>query len=155
MLPSCRSVRQKKFHRIKHLIVNNTANHKVVVCCIFSDAAIQDKVKPIFGIRIEFQCFQLMFPAFLKHIPGNNSVFPTAFELAAPLRCLHVQRSNIKATSKIHIRAGMNQVGLCNFQIGTVIKSYISTPLSFIRSRRSSTIYSRLWVCRTSYSGTM
>ncbi len=32
---------------------------------------------------------------------------------------------------------------------------HTSTPLSFITVRRSSTIYSRLWVCSISYSGTM
>ena len=102
---------KEQLHGIEHFIIGNTTYNKVVICRIFSTAAVQNEIQPFFGIRIKFQRFQFRFPAFIVFIPGDNTIFPTVFEL--------------------------------------------TTPLSFITSRRSSTIYSRLWVCSTSYSGTM
>ena len=38
----------------------------------------------------EWLDFQFRFPAFIVFIPGNNTVFPTTFELAAPLCSLFI-----------------------------------------------------------------
>ena len=45
----------------------------------------------------------------------GNAIFPTAFELAAPLRRLFIQRRNIEATPEVYIGVRMNQIRLCNF----------------------------------------
>ena len=146
---------KEQLHGIKHLIVGNTTHDKVIIRRIFSTATVQNEIQPLFGIRIEFQRFQFSFPPFIIFIPGDNTIFPTAFELTTPLRRLFIQRRDIKATPEVYIGARMNQIRLCNFSERTMIENHTSTPLSFITSRRSSTIYSRLWVCSTSYSGTI
>ena len=103
---------KEQLHGIEHFIIGNTTYNKVVICRIFSTAAVQNEIQPFFGIRIEFQRFQFRFPAFIVFIPRDNAIFPTALELAALLRRLFMQRRDIKATPEIHIGAGMNQIRL-------------------------------------------
>ena len=81
---------KEQLHSIEHLIIGNTTHNQVVIGRIFPAAAVQNKIQPFFGIRIEFQHFQFRFPAFIVFIPGNNTVFPTTFELAAPLCSLFI-----------------------------------------------------------------
>ena len=98
-----------------NLIVGNTTHNKVIIGRIFSAATVQNEIQPLFGIRIEFQRFQFSFPPFIIFIPGDNTIFPTAFELTTPLRRLFIQRRDIEATPEVYIGAGMNQIRLCNF----------------------------------------
>lgn len=63
--------------------IKNSGELEFVVFCIENIAARLD----VDSKRV-YQAFTLRFPAFIKRIPGNDAVFPTAFELAAPHRCL-------------------------------------------------------------------
>ena len=105
---------KEQLHGIEHFIIGNTAYNKVVICRIFSTAAVQNEIQPFSGIRIEFQRFQFRFPAFIVFIPRDNAIFPTAFEFTALLRCLFIQRRDLKATPKIYVRVGMSQIRLYN-----------------------------------------
>ena len=105
---------KEQLHGIEHLIIGNTAYNKIVISRIFSTTAVQNKIQPFFGIRIEFQRFQFRFPAFIIFIPRDNTVFPTAFELTAPLRRLFIEWRDLEATPKVYIGARMNQIRFCN-----------------------------------------
>ena len=106
---------KEQLHGIKHLIVGNTTHNKVIIRRIFSAATVQNEIQPLFGIRIEFQRFQFSFPPFIIFISGDNTIFPTAFELTTPLCRLFIQRRDIEATPEVYIGARMNQIRLCNF----------------------------------------
>ena len=72
---------KEQLHGIKHLIIGNTTHNKVYNPSNLFAAAVQNEIQPLFGIRIEFQRFQFNFPAFIKFIPGNNTIFPRRLNL--------------------------------------------------------------------------
>ena len=57
-----------------------------VVCGIFSSSAIQNKIQPLFGIRLKLQNFQLGCFPHVKIIPGYDSVLVTSSEFTASIQ---------------------------------------------------------------------
>ncbi len=120
---------KEQLHGIEHFIIGNTAYNKVVICRIFSTAAVQNEIQPFSGIRIEFQRFQFRFPAFIVFIPRDNAIFPTAFELTAPLRCLFIQRRDIEATPEsLHWGGNEPNPALQSLKKNHDKESYFHTP---------------------------
>src|SRR5699024_9265657 len=96
-----------KLNGIKYLIVGDTANHYIIICCIIFSSAFQNKVEPFFRIAFKSQNLKFLISLFIKNVTRNNAIFATTLEFFTPLYCLIVKRCCVKATSKIDIFSGM------------------------------------------------
>lgn len=93
-----------KLNGIKYLIIGDTSNHNIIICCIISGSAFQNEIELFFGIAVKFQDFKFLVNCFVKSVAGNKSVFTTTLKFLAPFYCLLIKRGSVNSFSQIYLQ---------------------------------------------------
>ena len=140
-----------KIDGIEHLIVCYAAFNDVVMLMRQPLTAGCDIIEPLSIIGWE------KLAVYIRNIVCelediHDGRFPSSDKTLAIVACLLLQKGKIKPHSEIQMLARVVHIRFENNNIGCVIESHATfkTPFLFIKSTRSSTMYSREKVCNTS-----
>lgn len=136
---------------IKDVVVGNTTLNDILLlmrqalatgCHIVKPLAIVCREKLVVDIRCLFS----------KLKDTHNGRLSSADKALTIVASLLFQRGKIEAHTKVQMLARVDDIRFGNDDIGSVVESHAAfrTPFLFIRSTRSSTMYSREKVCNTS-----
>ena len=150
-LLTCINLLKIKVNCIKDVVIGNAAFNHVILLMWQSFAAGYNIVKPFAIVgRIYFAVDIGHF--FRKFKDVQNGWFVTTNETLAVVTRLFLKWSKIKAHAEIKMFARVVNVWLRNYDVRCVEVPHAAfyTPFLFIKSIRSSTMYSRENVCNTS-----
>lgn len=142
---------QIKIHRVENLVVSDTALDDVILLMRKTFPTGSDVVEPLAIVGSEDLASDAWHPI-RKVEYVHDGIFATTDKTLSIAPSLFFQRSEIEPNTKVQMLARMAHIGMRNNDIGCVINPHTAfrSPFLFIKSTRSSTMYSRENVCNTS-----
>ncbi len=155
-LLSCIDSLKVEVNGVKDVVVGNTAFNYVILLMWKTFAASHHVIKPFAIISRKYLALD-SYHLFRKFKDIHDGGLATTNKTLSIVTSLLLKRSEIKANAKIKMLARMANVRLRDNHIGCmeIPHAAFSTPFLFIKSTRSSTMYSRENVCNTSKQGTI
>ena len=140
-----------KIYSIKDIVVSDATLNAIILLMRQSLATSCHVVKPFAIVGRKHFAIDIS-NLLCKFIDIHDSRLTAANETLTIFASLLLKRCKIHAIAKVQMAARMIHVWLRNNEIGCMEDSHdaFKTPFLFIRSTRSSTIYSRENVCNTS-----
>ena len=148
-LLTCIDTLKIKVNSVKHIVICNAPFYYVKVLMGRSFSASYDIVKPFAIVSREY--FAVGISNILRKVKNiHDGRFASANE--SLVSCLFFKRSKVETNTKIQMQRRMANIRFGNDHIGSMEKPLAAckTPFLFMRSIRSSTMYSRENVCNTS-----
>ena len=148
---TCIETLKIKVNGVKYLVISNAAFNHIILLMRQSFTASCDVVEPftIVGFK-HLTTYLRYFIGEFVHI--HNGIFNSTNEALSVISSLLLQGSKVKTYPKVQMLTRMENIRLFDDEVRCVIESHtvFRSPFLFIKSTRSSTMYSRENVCNTS-----